>query len=283
MRAFAAALAGTAVSAEMMTQMDYDFMHYISKFNKIYKSIEEYKMRIVEFKKRDDFIKEANSRYGRSYKAGHNKFSDFTDEEFDKMLGIRMPHTDEAEEDFVANDVDISNLPTAFDWRDKGMVTPVKDQGSCGSCWAFSATEAVESAWMINGGAETIMAPQQLVDCSWSEGNNGCNGGWYFYAYDYLKNAPLQTEASYPYTAKDGDCVANAADGVTTVSSYEQTKGTAANLKALSIKPVNVAVAAGNDVFRSYTGGVITADDGCPVRIDHAIVSVGWGVDENGV
>ena len=165
MKAFAGALLASAAYAEVMSTLDYDFMHFIGKFNKRYNSIEEYKMRIVEFAKNDDFIKEANSFKGRSYKAAHNKFSDFTDEEYKAMLGLPYPHTEETEE-YVADQVDITGLPESFDWRDEGMVTPVKDQGSCGSCWAFSATEAVESAWMINGGAETIMAPQQLVDCS---------------------------------------------------------------------------------------------------------------------
>ena len=235
MKAFVGALLAAAASAEVMSTLDYDFMHFISKFNKKYSTIEEYKMRIVEFAKNDEFIKEANSRRGRSYKAGHNKFSDFTDEEYKAMLGLPpMPHVEETEE-WVADQVDISNLPEAFDWRDEGMVTPVKDQGACGSCWAFSATEAVESAYMIQkGGAETIMAPQQLVDCSWAEGNNGCSGGWYYWAYDYLKDAKLMTESSYPYTATDGTCSYNEADGVTTVSSYGETKGTAANLAQLA-------------------------------------------------
>ena len=278
MRTYAAALFAAAAQAKM-SQLDFDFMHWIGKFNKKYDSIEEYEARLINFARNDEFIKEANSRRGRSYKAGHNKFSDFHDEEYEAMLGLKQVNMPEI--DLTINEVDISNLPESFDWRDEGMVTAVKDQGSCGSCWAFSATEAVESAWMINGGDETIMAPQQLVDCSWAEGNNGCNGGWYFWAYDYLKGAKLQTESSYPYTARDGTCSYDESDGVTNVSSYGQTRGTSDNLARLAQQPVNVAVAAGNNVFRNYSSGVITEDDGCPKAIDHAIVAVGWGV-ENG-
>jgi len=161
-------------------------------------------------------------------------------------------------------------------------VTDVKDQGSCGSCWAFSTTEVVESLWMIDGNDETILAPQQLVDCSWDQGNMGCDGGWYFWAYDYLKDNKFMQEKDYPYKAVDGTCTYDESKGVTNVRKYGQSHGTSANLNNLYKKgPLNVAVAAGNDVFRQYTSGIITLDQGCPTAVDHAIVAVGYG-QENG-
>ena len=110
--------------------------------------------------------------------------------------------------------------------------------------------------------------------------NEGCNGGWYYWAYDWLKDNKTMLEADYPYTAKDGTCTYDASKGVTGVSSYQQTKGRTANLNAIYNQgPVNVAVAAGNDVFRNYSSGVITMNDGCPTEVDHGIVAVGWGID----
>ena len=276
MKTFAAAVLATATSATMMTQVDYEFMHYVAKFNKVYATIEEYEARFLNWAKNDQFIKKANAK-ANSYRAGHNKFSDFTDDEYKNMLGFNVTAMPELQE---ATQPEIIDLPESFDWRDEGMVTPVKDQGACGSCWAFSATEAVESAWMIAGGEETILSPQQLVDCSWDQGNNGCNGGFYFWAYDYLKDHKHQTDASYPYTASDGTCVYDESEGVTNVASYNRVNGVTNNLNALAQQPVNVAVSAGNDVFRNYAGGVVTADDGCPQQCDHAIVAVGWGVED---
>ena len=100
------------------------------------------------------------------------------------------------------------------------MVTDVKDQGSCGSCYAFSAVEVIESMWLISGKSETLMSPQQIVDCTVAYHNDGCNGGWYFYAYDYLKTHKLMTEASYPYMGKMTLCQYDKSDGVTRVRAY---------------------------------------------------------------
>ena len=97
-------------------------------------------------------------------------------------------------------------LPTSYDWRhpDNGRpvgVTPVKDQGQCGSCWAFSATEAVESAWILSGKPAAVLAPEQTVDCDTTDG--GCNGGDTVTAFAYMKTVGVMSEASYPYTAGD--------------------------------------------------------------------------------
>ena len=164
------------------------------------------------------------------------------------------------------------------------MVTDVKDQGSCGSCYAFSAVEVIESMWLISGKSETLMSPQQIVDCTVAYNNDGCNGGWYFYAYDYLKTHKLMTEYSYPYMGEMTLCQYDKSDGVTRVRAYgEVVGGTTANLIRLdSWGPLNVAVSAGNNAFMYYDSGIITVDDECPTYVDHAVVAIGYGV-ENGV
>ena len=199
MKSFAATvLCTTLAAAEIMTQMDYDFMKYISKFGKEYETVEEFLLRKEIFAEVHKHINEVNSDPTSTYKAGHNFLSDYTREEYQALLGLRnMPMPDfelDDDEEEIAE-----NLPISWDWRDKGMVTPVKDQGQCGSCWAFSAIEAIESGWMINGNEMEIMSTQELVDCTTSVGNMGCSGGWYFQAYDWLKDHKTMRESDYPY------------------------------------------------------------------------------------
>ena len=157
MKTFAlAALAGVS-SATVMTQMDYEFMKYVSKFAKFYDTVEEFEARKTNFRNTLADIEAQNARHasGESlYKAGLNHLSDYHPEEFQKMLGItEMPEVTETKWTGAPNS-------DGVDWRDQaGVVTPVKDQGQCGSCWAFSATETTESSWVIAGNDQVIMSP----------------------------------------------------------------------------------------------------------------------------
>ena len=277
MKTFAASLFAAVASAEMMTTIDYKFMSYISQQGKMYATVEEFLARKDIFAAFDEHVESVNNNPNSTYTAAHNQFSDMTEAEFSRVLGLKG-----AVERDVVEDVVEANYPSTWDWRDQGKVTAVKDQGSCGSCWAFSSIEAIESAWMIAGNDEVIMSEQELVDCSSSTGNAGCNGGWYFWSYDWLKNNYTMKESDYRYTARDGTCQYDASKGVTKVSSYGQTQGTSSNLAQLAKQPVNVAVAAGNNTFMGYSSGIITTSSGCPTNIDHAILAVGYG-EENGV
>ena len=200
------------------------------------------------------------------------------------MMGLRTEDTEKPEGKMLFTGT-ASN--ESLDWRDvKDVVTPVKNQGQCGSCWAFSATEAVESAYVIAGNKQVIMSPQELVDCAkgFIRNNHGCKGGWYYWAYDWLEKHMTMSIESYPYvsgeTMKATKCQYNADEGVTNVSDYVEVNPDTKDIKAaLELGPVNVAVAAGNDVFRNYKSGIITAADNCPTSIDHAIVAVGYGYE----
>ena len=184
MRTFAIALFAAVASAKIEL-MEYNFMKYVSEHSKAYDTVEDFNFRQVLFAEKDAFINSVNEDPTSTYTAGHNQFSDWTKEEFTAILGLKNMEMPEIQEDEM--DVDMNGVPSSVDWRDQGMVTPVKNQGQCGSCWAFSSIEAIESAWMIAGNEQEIMSTQELVDCTSAEGNHGCSGGWYFYSYDWLK------------------------------------------------------------------------------------------------
>lgn len=244
-------------------------MRYVSKFGKMYETVEEFASRQLNFAEIDAHVRSVNENPASTHKAAHNIFSDWTWEEYNGMLGLKNMEAPEFDADLVQEE-DTLALPSTWDWRSEGKVTPVKDQGSCGSCWAFSSIEAIESAWMIAGNDEVIMSPQELVDCTLSPvtENDGCSGGWYFWSYDWLKTNKTMKESDYPYTSgndgKETPCAYDASKGVTEVSSYGRTAGPSANLNAIYRQPVNVAVAAGNSVFRNFSSGVVTESDGCP-------------------
>lgn len=148
-------------------------------------------------------VTEKNARNGVSYTVGLNKFSDLTDNEFERYLG----DSGEAEDYSLHENNTQGPLMQAdvqpIDWRTKGVVGPVKDQGHCGSCWSFSTAGPIEEHYAIKYGKQVVLAEQQLVDCSWPYGNNGCNGGLFANGYAYVKQYGLMLNSSYPYTAND--------------------------------------------------------------------------------
>jgi len=172
------------------------------------------------------------------------------------------------------------SVPASVDWTTQGAVTPVKDQGQCGSCWAFSTTGSVEGAEFIATGTLKSFSEQQLVDCSTAQGNMGCNGGLMDYAFTYIESNPLELESDYPYKAVDGTCKYVTSKGVGKVSSFvDVTPKNADQLKAaIALGPVSVAIEADRAVFQSYTSGVITSRL-CGTSLDHGVLAVGYGTE----
>merc|ERR1712028_9942 len=166
-------------------------------------------------------------------------------------------------------------LAESVDWTTKGAVTPVKDQGQCGSCWAFSTTGGLEGSWQIASGSLTSMSEQQFVDCS--KQNSGCNGGLMDYAFSFAKGTAVATESSYPYTARDGTCKSSFSTAIPQggVTGYTDVSTSASALKsALNSNPVSVAIQADQSVFQQYAGGVISS--GCGSNLDHGVTAVGY-------
>jgi len=170
------------------------------------------------------------------------------------------------------------NAATSVDWTAKGVVTPVKNQGSCGSCWAFSTTGSVESNSAIKTGSLISLSEQELVDCSGSYGNDGCDGGLMDYAFEYVKaNGGLCTETDYAYTGVDGTCKSSGCTHYNPITGYtDVTQDSETSLEtAVTNGPVSVAIEADQYAFQFYSSGVLTGT--CGTSLDHGVLAVGYG------
>jgi len=169
--------------------------------------------------------------------------------------------------------------PTTVDWSTKGVVTPVKNQGQCGSCWAFSATGSTESAIAISTGKLNSLSEQQLVDCSDNDGNKGCNGGIMQDAFKYIEqNGGLCSEEEYPYKGVDGTCKSSSCgtkyDAIKTYG--DVTKDNEDDLETATVKqPISVAVEADQSTFQFYSKGTIMTGN-CGTKTDHGVLIVGY-------
>jgi cathepsin L len=164
------------------------------------------------------------------------------------------------------------------DWTTKGAVTPVKNQGQCGSCWAFSTTGGLEGQWQIATGNLVSMSEQQFVDCD--KRDSGCNGGLMDTAFSFAKGTAVATESSYSYTGRDGSCKSSFTTAIPQggVTGYKDVSNSADSLKsAIEGSPVSVAIEADQMAFQMYSGGVITS--GCGSNLDHGVLAVGINSD----
>ncbi|KAJ8772662.1 hypothetical protein K2173_027839 [Erythroxylum novogranatense] len=254
------------------------FESWIDKHGKIYKSVEEKLQRFEIFKNNLFHIDETNKKVT-NYWLGLNEFADLSHEEFKKMyLGLKVDlyKRRESPEEFTYKDV--QGIPKFVDWRKKGAVTPVKNQGSCGSCWAFSTVAAVEGINQIVTGNLTSLAEQELIDCDTTY-NNGCNGGLMDYAFAFIvSNGGLHKEEDYPYIMEEGTCDMRKEESeVVTISGYHDVpqNNEQSLLKALANQPLSVAIEASGRDFQFYSGGVF--DGHCGTALDHGVAAVGYG------
>ena len=206
------------------------------------------------------------------YKVGPTPFADMTNTEFatSKMCGcmLRPANMKPAKQ--------LEGEPAeTIDWREKGAVTPVKNQASCGSCWAFSATGALEGGNFVATGKLVSASEQQLVDCD--KKSNGCGGGLMTNAFEYVMEKGLCSEEDYPYHAKEEDCKDNQCTPVLKNKGYENVPpmiGLALRL-ALNKAPVSVAVEADSPVFQMYKSGILDSS-ACGDKLNHGVLAVGY-------
>ncbi|KAJ4702333.1 Cysteine proteinase [Melia azedarach] len=263
------------------------FESWMSKFEKVYDSLEEKLQRFEIFKDNLEHIDEANKKI-KNYWLGLNEFADLSHDEFRRMYlglkpdldGRRLRSTSESklEEYFTYKNVDVVDLPKSVDWRKKGAVTHVKNQGSCGSCWAFSTVAAVEGINQIVTGNLTSLSEQELIDCD-NTYNNGCNGGLMDYAFTYIvSSGGLHKEEDYPYIMEEGTCELTKEESeVVTINGYHDVpqNNEESLLKALANQPLSVAIEASGRDFQFYSGGVF--DGHCGTELDHGVAAVGYG------
>jgi cathepsin L len=173
------------------------------------------------------------------------------------------------------------DLPYFVDWRKKGVVTLVKNQGSCGSCWTFSTTGSVESQHAIVTGKLVTLSESQLVDCDQTD--HGCNGGIMDNAFQYVEKFGLEREKDYPYIASQQTCKYNKNESVVYIDSYQDVKGGEEALKeaVATVGPVSVAIDASQYQFQLYKQGVYYSSECSNTRLDHGVLVVGYGTDES--
>jgi cathepsin L len=221
-----------------------------------------------------------------TYRRGLNQFTDLTNDEFRMYKGLRFNASNVIHKSDIFDGAAVRDLPATVDWRDKGYVTPVKDQGQCGSCWSFSTTGSLEGQNFKKTGKLISLSEQNLVDCSGSQGNQGCGGGWPDWAFEYVKqNGGIDTEASYPYTAQDGTCKYDANSIGAKCSGYTDIKAHSEDdlQKAVAtVGPISVCIDAGHESFQTYKSGIYDEENCSTDLLDHAVLAVGYGTD-NGV
>ena len=228
----------------------------------------------------DEHNEHLASRLG--FTLGMNEYADLDGAEFSKIFNgyISGRRTNTTKTFQVTR----AAAPDSVDWRTKGIVTGIKNQGQCGSCWSFSATGSLEGQHALKTGNLVSLSEQNLVDCSGPEGNEGCNGGLMDDAFEYvIRNNGIDTEASYPYVARDETCRFNPANVGATEKGYVDIPHEDENALVSAIAdigPISVAIDASHQSFQMYSGGVYYEPDCSQTALDHGVLAVGYGTYE---
>lgn len=241
-------------------------------------------VRRMVWEKNFRFIEYHNMEYLKgkhTYDLRMNQFGALTVEEFNQQMNGFHPHSPRNSSQHLLRIPDLDEIPKRVDWRSKGYVTPVKNQGSCGSCWAFSSTGALEGQTFKMTGKLISLSEQNLVDCSTSQGNSGCSGGWMENAFLYVHdNDGIDTEVGYPYTGKDDPCAYKLKYKATNCTNYyfvDQGNERALAQAVARNGPVSVAIDATHSSFQFYHSGIYYEPECQTELMSHAVLVVGYG------
>ena len=258
------------------------FQKFIKKYHKRYASINEYLARFEVFKRNVMAAFTENA----SYQTGITKFSDLTQQEFAKTY-LNLDYNAFAVYNFEPIEVAPTNAPDSWSWKDQGVVSAVKDQGSCGSCWAFSTMANLEGLYALQKGVVKTFSEQQLVDCDTTD--SGCNGGLMEYAFAWLKkNGGFNTDTDYPYKGVKQACKSDSSKYVDMkVTGYKQLTSSESNWNCVSEDKIKdllystgpLAVALNANPLQTYSSGILDlTSTQCPTSsINHAVTMVGYG------
>jgi C1A family cysteine protease len=268
-----AALIGAA-SASVFEVPHNKFMNFISQHGRSYGTLEEFNFRQNLFNMRVAEHERHNSEPGQTSTQGVNFLTDRTDDEIARLMGWKDNY---ARKNVTMAPFDENALSSPVDWRTKGVLTPIKNQGHCGSCWSFSTTGAMEASHAIHTGNLISLSEQQLVDCA--PMCFGCNGGNMEFAFEYTEFKALELESEYPYQAVKGTCHYDSAKGKVKATTWHAVLplSPAALKAAISEQPTSVALKADQPAFHQYTGGIVTS--GCTTPANHGVLAVGWGIE----
>jgi len=269
--------ASAAVAASALDE-EREFQLFKDAYGKNYNGDEERRFEI--FKSNLRFIEETNAK-NLSYTLGVNQFADLTTAEVVAgFTGLKPAALWAGHQHLGTHSYGGQPLGDAVDWVAKGAVTPVKDQGQCGSCWSFSTTGALEGAWKISQGTLVPLSEQQFVDCD--KVDSGCQGGLMDQGFDFAKDNAICTETSYPYKARGGSCQESSCTvGIPKggVTGYKDvaSDNLQAMMSAVAQQPVSIAIEADKPAFQSYKSGIL--DQNCGTQLDHGVLLVGYGTD----
>ncbi|EEF39859.1 senescence-specific cysteine protease SAG39 [Ricinus communis] len=260
---------------------------WMTQYGRVYKGNVEKEKRFKIFKENVEFIESFNNNGNKPYKLGINAFTDLTNEEFRASHNGYTMSMSSHQSSYRTKSFRYENVtavPPSLDWRTKGAVTHIKDQGQCGCCWAFSAVAAMEGITKLSTGTLISLSEQELVDCDTSGMDQGCEGGLMDDAFEFIiENNGLTTEANYPYEGVDGSCnTRKAANHAAKITGYENVPAydEEALRKAVANQPVSVAIDAGESAFQHYSSGIFTGD--CGTELDHGVTVVGYGTSDDG-
>jgi len=257
------------------TYYETKFFQWLTNYGVQFNNYDHFSQLLDNFATNDDIIETHNSKYSETYKLGHNKFSHINNDDFKSFLqkGVKNDITTQVNSQVYVN---ITSVPSEIDWVSLGVVTNVKDQGQCGSCWSFSTTGAMEGAYQIKYGKLVSFSEQEFIDCDKTD--SGCNGGLMNLAFAFAKrNGGICSEEDYPYVGKDETCVktCKSVHNSAPVSFTDVDNNENALLLAVSKQPVSIAIQADQLAFQFYKSGVFT--ENCGTNIDHGVLIVGYG------